>query len=368
MLLVSLSALLAMLALVADIGVLYVAKQQLHNAADAGALAGAGLLRHTDSESLIRAEVAALAGTNLVLGQTITIDQTHDISFGIINDQGEWVPGWPEHGLPMVRVTARRTSDAAEGPIRFSFARIFGLESVDLEISAIAGVTGGHRSRDPIALVITQDASGSFIEELPDAKAADDALVSVIEGAAIQGDLMGLNRFRGSVDRMLNLTSVLDSPSTIHAAVSAIEYGSDLASGTHTAVGILDAMDILCNQAPEGTERVIVLVSDGMPQGSAVYEWTYDPNRGWVRVLVMSEEESTAERCQAAIDAADAAAAAGITIHTVTFIQDNEGDAEFNASLTRNGGFAFHTPEPRDLMAILETVGHIEVGRPYLVR
>ncbi len=362
------SALLAMLALVADIGTLCVAKQQMRNAVDAGALAGASMLRHTADLSVIRAEVASTAATNAVLGTSITVDQMQDITFGVVNDQGTWVPGLPEQGLPMVRVTARRTADSADGPISMSFARVFGLDAVDMQLTATAGVTGGHRSRDPVAIAVTQDVSGSFIEELPDAKVADDALVDVLDGAAIEGDTMALNRFRGSVDRMLDLTSVLDGSSAIHGAIDAIEYGSGLDSGTNTAVGIVDATDMLVNQAPAGTERVIVLVSDGMPQGSAEYDYVYVPYQGWVSTLVATAEEVTAERRQAAIDAADAAAAQGITIHTVTFIQDSQGDADFNASLVRNGGFAFDTPDARDLMAILETVGHIEVGRPLLVQ
>lgn len=368
MVLVAMSALLAMLALVVDVGTLCVAKQQMRNAVDAGALAGAGMLRHTDDLNVVRQEVASTAVTNAVLGTPTTLDEMQDITFGVVDDEGTWIPGLPEQGLPMVRVTARRTADSVDGPIAMSFARAFGLDSIDLTVSAIAGVTGGHRGRDPVAIAITQDASGSFTDELPDAKLADDALVGVVDDAAIDGDIIGLNRFRGSVDRMLDFTSVPDNSADIHDAVAAIEYGSGLDSGTHTATGIIDATDMLVNQAPEGTERIIVLVSDGMPQGSAEAEWSYVPGQGWVYTVLKTAEQVTAERCQAAIDAADAAAAQGITIHTVTFIQDNQGDADFNASLVRNGGFAFDTPVARDLMAILETVGHIEVGRPFIVQ
>ncbi|MFW6156099.1 MAG: vWA domain-containing protein [Armatimonadota bacterium] len=365
---VSLMALVGMLAITADIGAPHIAQQQLQNAADAGALAGAGLLRHGVPESAIRTEVAAVAGQNLVLGQPVTIDPVTDIAIGVLDEQNTWVPGWPEQGLPMVRVTARRSAESAEGPVELNFAPIFGVDTVDLATTATAGVVGGHTSRDPVEIVITQDASGSFIEELPDAKAADILLVGVVEDGVITGDTMGVNRFRGSVDRMAHLTCVEDNPASIRDAIDAIEYGSDLESGTHTAVGIQDATDMLLNQTAAETERVIVVVSDGMPEAPAEYEWTYSSSTGWTYTLVKTSEEATEERRQAAIDAADAAAAEGITIHTVTFIQDSEGDAEFNASLIRNGGYAFHTPDSADLQTILETVGHIEVGHPYLVQ
>ncbi|MBD3292803.1 MAG: VWA domain-containing protein [Armatimonadia bacterium] len=365
---VSMMSLLGMLALTVDIGTLYIARQQLQNAADAGALAGAGALRHGTSESEIRGEIAAVAATNEVLGEAVTIDPQSDVQIGIIDDQGAWVAGWPEQGLPMVRVTARRGADTPEGPVHLTFAGIFGVGEVDMGATATAGVTGGHTSRDPVEIVIAQDASGSFVEELPAAKEADCALVGVVEDAVIEGDTFGVNRFRGSVDRMASLTSVQDGADSIRSAVNAIEYATDLESGTNTAVGIQDAADMLVNQTAPDTKRVIVLVSDGWPEGPAEYEWNYSDSYGWYQTLVRTSSEVTADRRQAAVDAADAAAAQGITIHTVTFIQDSTGDAEFNASLTRNGGFAFDTPEPADLHAILETVGHIEVGRPYLVQ
>lgn len=364
----SMMSLLGMLALTVDIGTLYVAKQQLQTVADASALAGAGMLRHGRSESAIRTEIAAIAATNRVLGQGVTLDPQGDISIGVLDEQGAWIEGWPEQGLPMVRVTACRGSATPEGPIALTFAGVFGVDEVDMAATATAGVTGGHKSRDPVEIVITQDASGSFIEELPTAKDADCALVGVVEDAVIEGDTFGVNRFRGSMDRMIDLTSVQDGSGSVRSAINAIEYATDLDPGTHTGLGIQDATEMLTNQAAEGSQRVIVLVSDGWPEGPAEYEWVYSEQYGWYKNIIRTSAEVTEERRQAAIDAADAAAAEGITIHTVTFIQDNFGDAEFNASLTRNEGFAFHTPDEGDLQAILETVGHIEVGRPYLVQ
>jgi len=375
MVMVALTALLGMLALSADLGALCIAKQQLQNAADAAALAAAAQLRHGQDDGAIVSEAVAVARSNPVLGQPLTLNSA-DVVIGYYDDQGTWIEGWPHTGLPLVRVTARRTSESADGPIEMSFARMFGVETVDLELSATAGVTGGLIGRDPVEIVIAQDSSGSFTDELEQAKAADNDLVGIVEDASITGDTFGVNCFRGDVDRRLNLTSVEDDVETVHSAIDGIYWGFDLPTGTHTARGIEDATDMLVNQGAEGTEHVIVLVSDGMPFGYAEYKWQYDPELGWRRVIIRTEDEVTADRRQAAIDAADAAAAHGIVIHTVTFVQEppanyNYGvagaDADFNASLVRNGGFAFHTPDTEDLRTILQTVGYIEVGHAMLV-
>lgn len=346
--LMSLPALLAMLALSIDLGMLCVAKGQLQNTADAAALAGAAELRFSVDPGAVRARAVAVGEANTVLGEPVDMHATGDVEIGYYDEySGAWVCGWPDAGLPLVRATARRTGESAAGPVRTFFAPLFGVDKVDLTTTATAAVAGQRLTRAPVEMVIAQDASYSFQEELEMAKTSDIALVEVINNAAVEGDHIGVNRFRGSVDRVLNLTALEGGVSTVEAAVSGIYLGSDLASGTNTAAGLQDATDMLLNQASPDARRVIVLVSDGMPSGA-----TYS--------------ETLALR-RAAVDAADAAAAQGIVIHAVTFEQGNEGDAEFNASLVRNGGFAFHTPDPNDLQPILESVGHLEVGHPVLV-
>ncbi|MBD3292666.1 MAG: VWA domain-containing protein [Armatimonadia bacterium] len=266
-----------------------------------------------------------------------------------------------------------------------NFARMFGIEAVDLEASATAGLSGGNIARDGVELAISQDASGSFIDELEDAKVADNALIDIVEDAVVEDDTSGVNKFRGEVQREIDLTAVGDQASQIHSAIDGIYHDTNMASGTHTALGIEDATDMLVNRSGgDSTSPVIVLVSDGMPFGYATWEWQYTWRyhyyygwyKDWYQVQTMTEEEHTEYRRQRAIEAADAAADQDIKIHTVTFVQEppsgyeygqSGADADFNASLVRNGGYAFHTPEPEDLEIILECVGYIEVGRPMLI-
>ena len=348
---VALLGLCGMAALSIDFGCVYVAKQQLQNAADAAALAAAGRLRWAADAEAARADAVGVAQANLVLGQQVALDAQTDITFGVYDRAtDEFTPGWLADQVPMVKVTARRTDGSPDGPVPLSFSRLFGLETVSVQATAIAGLAALGASpasaglpslRMPLELVILQDVSQSFEQELPQAKNADVALLSLINDKAVTGDRLGVVRFRGSAVCTSNLAGIPDETPTLQSTIQAIQVGSELESGTHTGAAIDKAVEIFDEQGSRDAEKVIVLVSDGMP------------NPEYRRPL--------------AVAAADRAAAKGIRIHTVTFIVDSQGDADFNASLTRNGGYDFYTPQAEELDSILVQVGLVEIGRPRLV-
>ena len=93
-------------------------------------------------------------------------------------------------------------------------------------------------------------------------------------------------------------------------------------------------------------------------------------------MLVSDGMPNPVEHRPLTVDACDVAAEEGIVIHTVTYDEDSEeghygsrgSDAEFNACLVRNGGYAFHTPSAADLEMIMIAVGIIEIGHPMLVQ
>ncbi len=155
------------------------------------------------------------------------------------------------------------------------------------------------------------------------------------------GDRIAVVRFRGNAVRTADLGGIPDQTSALQSTIRGIEWGSELASGTHTGAGIDEAVAIFDEQGTADAEKVIVLVSDGMPEPDY--------------------------RRPLAVEAADRAAAKGIRIHVVTFIANSYGDADFNASLTRNGGYDFYTPQAEELEPILLEVGAVEIGRPHLV-
>jgi len=347
-----------MAALSLDIGCLYVAQQQLQNAADTAALAAGGSLRSTGDPQTAVQQAMAVAANNVSLGQPVVLDPASDVVFGTLDPAtGDFVPGLPTDELAVVKVTARRTEQSSAGPVHLHFAPIFGINTAEVSASAMAGLSIGERVRMPVELVIVHDGSYSFRAEMALAKAADNALVNLISEAAVAGDRMGAVFFCATAWRECDLTGVPDGAAQIENAITGADHCSSFFQllsqperyyGTNTGAGIDEAAAMLAEQGLPGTRQVMVLLSDGMPYPE--------------------------ERRPLAVDAADSAAAAGITIHTVTFVQEDGGDygvagadAEFNASLVRNGGTSLYTPDIEDLEELLLAIGVVEIGYPRLM-
>jgi len=353
-------AMCGMAALTIDLAQVQLARQQLQTAADAAALAGASRLRAGADPVGARLAAQSVAETNMVLGDGATLNAMLDVTVGDYDQATGRVSNTisPER-LPVVKVTARRTGDSPDGPVPTHFARLFGVQALNVQATAIASVgsVGPGSPRQPIEVIIVQDASYSFREEMNDAKQADRSLVDLISDAGVAGDRVALVNFAGQAWRVADFGNLPASAASIKNKISSSDYCKTQSQmllnrakyyGTHTGAGIDEAVAIFKAQGTAAAEKVIVLVSDGMP---------YPPER---RAL--------------AVAAADRAAALGIRIHTVTFDREGGGDygiagadAEFNASLIRNGGYCFHTPQKKQLEPILKEVGSIEIGRPRLI-
>ena len=123
---VSMVAILGMAALAIDVGMLYEAKAQAQNAADSGALAGAGslILAPTDA-NLARDTAQDFAEKHQIVKQDVMIVPGADIVVDLVNKQ--------------VTVTARRTA-ARGNALPTYFAKVLGWDFVDVEATATAEV------------------------------------------------------------------------------------------------------------------------------------------------------------------------------------------------------------------------------------
>jgi len=185
---IALAMLIGFVALAVDIGYLAATKNELQDIADAAALAGAGNMgdQYLNTPPLdgiadcdkIRKAAKDTAFANKAAGLNISIDDS-DVEFG------RWIDNaWNANsalsvstctfdnsdtsgGIPItdndkptaIKVTARRDSDpkSAEGPITTFFARIFGIQTVDVRADAIAALTPVgevHEIQLPIGLSI----------------------------------------------------------------------------------------------------------------------------------------------------------------------------------------------------------------------
>lgn len=124
-----LAALMSVVALAVDVGMLMTARSEAQRTADAAALAAAGhLIYQPEDEEGARETAIALAAMNTIIGDPVEMlpeDLTFDFEAG--------------------RVTAivRRTQDRGN-PMATWFARVFGVDVVDVSARAAAEIAYGH--------------------------------------------------------------------------------------------------------------------------------------------------------------------------------------------------------------------------------
>jgi hypothetical protein len=146
--------LVGIIALAIDVGHLMATRNELQNVADAAALAGAGYLgseyltlgysgqqSHIFTKNEVATVVNQVAGKNKASGESIYINE-NDIIIGLWNSGSKQVdPLDPLIGPDAVYVKARRDNEA-NSPISTFFARIFGIDTMNVTAEAVAALSG----------------------------------------------------------------------------------------------------------------------------------------------------------------------------------------------------------------------------------
>jgi len=358
--------LLGIAALAVDVGYYLVQRAKTQTAADAAALAAASYL----PEAVPAARTAAtdFATRNLPDSSTTFTDPT------------------------------AANPDKAEVTVSLQvptfFARIWGISSVTAVAHATAEAQVTYNRR-PLQIIVVQDASGSFIEEWAQANSADLAVMTLVNQVSIPGDKVGFvafseglksttylgqNRALGS-PRKVNATGDTDAahgqvrqlllgltalnytnPSVLPGAVDTSYQiaRKDFPGGnTYPESGIDWAIDQFASSGSTGAEKVILFVSDGMPNPTSHRSIT----------------DSAAQR----------AGHAGIRINSVTLTDESTGgsygtggaDYQFNKDLVELyntgtdgkslGGVALQTSDPAQLRDLLLKIATTELKRSILV-
>jgi hypothetical protein len=353
--LIGLIPLLAVLVLVVDAGLLLTARTHLQNAADSAALAAMGKMREGGSFAEAVGEASRYAGLQPVLDEHVELGAT-DVMLGTFDhDTRVFTPG-SRFGSAAVRVVARRQDGAPSGAIPLLLARVLGRETADVSAEAVAAI----RRRD---LVIVQDRTVSFVDSFDAALAGDRALIRAMADQGFPGDRVGIVSFARDATEEAPLTPLggggeaylLGRVDQMRVCRSAGSPGGPC-YGTDTGIGIDRARRMFLEQAAPGdVERVMVVVSDGVP---CLLE-----HGGWAAVT-RGQQVATAD--------ADEAAGAGINIFVVTLDQAEAGspclsaDVGFNESLARGYGGAVATTDARQLDDFLVSI--LERMPFYLVR
>lgn len=318
-------------ALAVDMGQMYDTQNQLQVTADASALAGVMSLPDAGTATAIANSFAdknmpsashgdVLANSDIVVGTWNQATRTFSVG-GTAN---------------AVRVTTRRAA-ANTNPMKTLFAPAIGINQADLKATATAAAIPGGAPWD---VLIVQDVTASFQDEIADARTADQTLLTCLKANTSNTSRVGVATFTGVgaiLSNWQNLASGFDALSTKVGQLNTCgNPGMPACSGTNIAAGLNTATNMYtASPSPEGRKRAIILVSDGEPNPTNLKP--------------------------AAIAAANAAALQGLSVFTIFFDRDNNATARtFLASLVRGEGIALSTPNAAQLSALVTTLctGH----------
>jgi len=182
---VSLTMLVAFVAMVVDLGLVFVTRNELQRAADAAALAGAsayftdnGLARSPDLAELIQDRAVSFSEANPTL-KTPTHPILDDIVVGYFDFDAPQDP-LQEVGLEFanaVQITLRRSEGSPDGPVPFLFAQVLGHEFANVTASATAAMDDRFSGLDlpcGLNLVYEHDSNGNENDDGDEADEGDD--------------------------------------------------------------------------------------------------------------------------------------------------------------------------------------------------
>lgn len=331
--------LLGMAALAIDVAQIYTTRAELQTAADAAVIAAADGL--PNSQSVQNLAIQYASANDAGHGPILT---GGDVSLGFWDAAtSTFYPyGTPVNGI---QVTTRRSQQNGN-PVSTFFAGVVGVDNVDVTAVAVA-------ARDVVAdIVIVQDVTVSFLEEIPFAVEADKALIDTFALEYAEGVQVGVVSFaRDTIDEA-PLTVLSTGQGGLHSALDGMRECSSAGRrggpcyGTDLGIGIDRGREMILNQgrgSPD-VQRVIVLVTDGVP-------------------CLLEDDDPVGAGKTAATAAANRAAAEDLDIFSVTLHQQSRsshpclaGDVAFNESLARGIGWGTTTTNPSDLQALLASI------------
>jgi hypothetical protein len=229
--------LLGFTALTVDVGHIYNVRAELQNAADAAALAGLQML----PDQSLALKTAREYG-NMNHAQFGSIIGDSDVVLGNWSwDTNSFAGGdTPVNALNVFTHRSKKNGN----PVSLFFAPIFGKHSTEVSASATAAM--GRAERWDI--VIVQDVTGSFVDEIDEARLADQDLLDCIHENA-PDTRVGLVTFTGYGQTISGLKGVDIEYVSLSAAIGKInncgESGMPPCSGTNIGAGLDEGIKVL---------------------------------------------------------------------------------------------------------------------------
>jgi hypothetical protein len=323
------------------------ARTQAQFAADAGAHGALVALRTGANEAEARQAARIVMQENAVANSQVRVTPLEDIVFGQWDYKFKSFDSASPDYLNAVVAQVRRTPDSPGGPIPLFIGPIFGNQSAN--VSSVSQSTAAMRTRN---IVIAQDITGSFRDEMQDARGADTTLLGQIHEAGFPGDKVGLALFTGG-SRLYTRLDRVDAPAAYavtrqkwmtfpHCDSMEGDPDLDCSGWTNPAAGLEVAIDELELHGNREAVKVIVLVTDGAPESAT--------SQGW-----------DAARAADAERMADEADAVNISIFVVSLNSDgviNPRQTQFCQSMIRGFGVFYETPDSDELRGILKQIAH----------
>ncbi len=362
---------LGMGAVAVDSAYVHLVEARAQAISDAAAHAALVNLKLTADVEESREIAQAFVNAHTLVGAMADVDPEQDIVFGGWDFETQDFDPAASY-VNSVQVTVQKNDESVNGSFSTLMMGMYGTSHSSAQATSPA--TGAMRFRE---IVIVQDVTGSFMDEIDEARDADLAFLDAIYAADFPNDRIGMVTFVGDSEEYTPLSYVKDDYSSIYADWSQIDWcdrsyypwyyygppyyhyapnmmgcnqGSDYwrwyyDSGTSQAAGLDEGIDMLLASGDDYSTKVIILVSDGQPQ--CVYGYS---DRA-------AEEACTLQREQDAYDAADFAEENGISIYSISFNDNyNATQSAVMEALVRGYGKFYETPDPSDLPVILEEI------------
>ncbi len=338
---------LIMAAFAVDVAWMQLTRTELRTATDAASRAGAKTLSLAQSETLARAAAKDAARRNRVAGAPLALaDRDIEIGRGVQatrNARFTFTAGGAQ--LNAVRVTGRRTTGSTGGPVALFLGRVMGVAQFQPQHVA----TSTQLDRD-ICLVV--DRSGSMMESLNGGRlpgnACDPPNPTRSRWGALHIAVAGfLDELDDTAQReQCGMASYSSAGSGCGITFTTSDVNAGLAFDYRR---IRSEMSRLSSQPVQGRTAI----SAGIDNGIRVLTSAQIRPFAVRTMVVMTDGLHNTGR--EPILSAREAAAANITIHTVTFSSDAD-IPRMQAVAAATGGQHFHAPDAASLERIFREI------------
>ena len=338
---------LIMAAFALDVAWMQLARTELRTATDSASRAGAKMLSLAQSEAAARTAARDAAARNRVAGAPLPLAD-RDIEFGLgaqTNEESrfEFRPSGGQ--MNAVRVTGRRTSGSTGGPVALLLGRVMGVPHFQPQHTA----TSTQLDRD---LCLVVDRSGSMMESLDGSR---------VPGGGCSPPHPTLSRWGALTTAVAGFLDELDhTPQREQCALVSYSSAGSGCGITFTTSDINAPLEFEYARIRSEMTRLssrpvqgFTAISAGLDNG--VVALTGPRARPFAVRTMLLMTDGLHNRGREPIVSARAAAAAGITVHTVTFSRDAD-IPRMRAVAAATGGQHFHAPDAAELERIFRTI------------